>query len=92
MRLARLGAQHDWSQQHLSHYVEGDLSWLARRRIELHIEECPDCSRGIRAIRSLIRLMQATATGPRERAAAGFFDRVWLDAARAVGDSDSASG
>ena len=34
-RLIRGGGRHEWSQQHLSHYVEGDLNWLARRRIEL---------------------------------------------------------
>jgi hypothetical protein len=82
MRLAWLGVRHDWAQQHLFHYVEGDLSWLARRRMEFHVEGCPSCSRGVRAVRSLLRLMQARATGPSETAPSGLFDRVWLEATR----------
>lgn len=83
MRILRRGAGHDWSQEHLSHYVEGDLSWLARRRLELHAEECPDCSLGIRALRSLVRLMHGTADRPSARAPDSIFDRVRADAAGA---------
>ena len=41
---------HQWSQQHLSHYVEGDLRPRARRRLDRHARDCVDCGRGIRAI------------------------------------------
>src|SRR5271170_3920987 len=58
-----------------------------RRRLELHAAECPDCSRGIRAVRALLRLMHATAD--RSGAApASIFDRVRSDAAR--GETDQA--
>ena len=87
MRLLRFPARHEWSQQHLSHYVDGDLSWLARRRLELHAEECPECSLGLRALRSLVRLVHGTANRPSEPAPASVFDRVRADAARADGDS-----
>ena len=56
-RLLRREDDHTWAQRHLSHYVEDDLSWRERKRLELHAEECPDCSFGIRALRSLLRLM-----------------------------------
>lgn len=88
--LLQLGAGHEWSQQHLSHYVDGDLNWLARRRLELHAEECPECSLGIRALRSLVRLMHGAATRPSETAPASIFDRVRADAAQAQGGSDPA--
>ncbi len=88
--LLHLGAGHEWSQQHLSHYVDGDLNWLARRRLELHAEECPECSLGIRALRSLVRLMHGAANGPSETAPASIFDRVRADAAQAQGGSDPA--
>lgn len=91
MRLLRRGASHDWSQEHLSHYVEGDLGWLARRRLELHAEECPDCSLGIRALRSLVRLVHAAADRPSERAPDSIFDRVRADAARTGADPDPAA-
>jgi anti-sigma factor RsiW len=91
MRLVRRGASHDWSQQHLSHYVEGDLNWLARRRLELHAEDCPDCSAGIRALRSLVRLMHGVAERPSEPAPKSIFDRVRADAMRADADSETAA-
>jgi hypothetical protein len=61
---------HQWSQQHLSHYVEGDLGRRARRRLVRHAEDCADCGRGIRAMRALLRLIpgiegrEATARQP----------------------------
>lgn len=83
MRLLRRGDDHAWSQQHLSHYVEGDLSWRARRRLELHAEECPECSLGIRAVRALLRVLRGSADRSDARAPAGIFDRVRAEAAHA---------
>jgi anti-sigma factor RsiW len=71
---------HDFSQRHLSHYVEGDLSARARRRLERHAAECPDCSQGIRAMKALLRLI-ARIDRPHElQAPASVFDRVRADA------------
>jgi Putative zinc-finger len=83
MRLRKRRDDHAWSQEHLSHYVEGDMSWRGRRRLELHAEECPDCSLGIRAVRALVRLLAGSSERVQERAPAGIFDRVRADAARA---------
>lgn len=69
-RLLHCGARHEWSQQHLSHYVDGDLNWLARRGLEVHADQCPECSLGIRAVRTLVRLMHGAADGPSEPAPA----------------------
>jgi anti-sigma factor ChrR (cupin superfamily) len=89
MRLRR-GDDHAWSQQHLSHYVEGDLSWLARRRLELHAQECPDCSRGIRAVRGLLRLLHGSDKPSDVTAPAAIFDRVRADAAHTTSGADRA--
>ncbi len=43
---------HDWSQRHLSHYIEGELRPRARRRLDRHAHDCADCGRGIRAMRA----------------------------------------
>jgi anti-sigma factor RsiW len=67
---------HQWSQQHLSHYADGDLSARARRRLERHAEGCVDCGRGIRAMRALLRLIPAIEGRETVRAPAGIFDRV----------------
>jgi hypothetical protein len=82
MRLRKRGDDHVWSQEHLSHYVEGDMSWRARRRLELHAEQCPDCSLGIRAVRALLRLLNGSAERTDQPAPASIFDRVRGDAAR----------
>jgi anti-sigma factor ChrR (cupin superfamily) len=81
MRLLRRSDDHAWAQQHLSHYVEGDLSWRARRRLELHAEECPECSLGIRAVRALLRVLRGSADQSEAQAPAGIFDRVRAEAA-----------
>ena len=67
---------HQWSQQHLSHYVEGDLGRRARHRLDRHAEDCADCGRGIRAVRALLRLIPGLEGPAAIRAPAGIFDRV----------------
>ena len=84
MRLRKRRDDHAWSQEHLSHYLEGDMSSRSRRRLELHAKECPDCSLGIRALRALLRLLGNTSEGAEARAPAGIFDRVRADGARAA--------
>ena len=49
---------HQWSQRHLSHYVEGDLNNRARRRLDRHARDCADCGRGLRALRALVYAVQ----------------------------------
>ena len=49
---------HQWSQRHLSHYVEGDLRPRARRRLDRHARGCADCGRGILAMRALVYAVQ----------------------------------
>jgi hypothetical protein len=87
MRLRERRDDHAWSQEHLSHYVEGEMSWRARRRLELHAKECPDCSLGIRALRALLRLLDGASERAEARAPAGIFERVRADAARARTDA-----
>jgi hypothetical protein len=81
IRLRKRGDDHVWSQQRLSQYVEGDMSWRSRRRLQLHAEECPECSLGIRAVRALLRLLNASERSD-TRAPTGTFNRVRRDAAR----------
>jgi hypothetical protein len=69
---------HQWSQRHLSHYVEGDLSSRARRRLDLHARDCVDCGRGIRAMRALVYTVQGLDGLAGVRAPATIFDRVRL--------------
>jgi anti-sigma factor RsiW len=91
MRLRKRGDDHAWSQEHLSHYIDGDMSRRARRRLELHARDCPECSLGIRALRALLRLLHGASERAGSRAPAGIFDLVRADAARDptdAGESD----
>ena len=67
---------HHWSQQHLSHYVEGDLGPRARRRLDRHARDCIDCGLGIRAMGALVRLIAGIEGRDLIRAPAGIFDQV----------------
>jgi anti-sigma factor RsiW len=69
---------HEWSQRHLSHYVEGDLRPRARRRLDRHARGCADCGRGIRAMRALVYAMQGLDGLAGARAPATIFDRIRL--------------
>jgi anti-sigma factor RsiW len=72
---------HQWSQRHLSHYVEGDLRPRARHRLDRHAGKCADCGRGIRAMRALVRGVQGLDGLAATRAPATIFDRVRLSGA-----------
>jgi anti-sigma factor RsiW len=69
---------HQWSQQHLSHYVEGELSARARRRLDRHAQDCLECGRGIRAMRALVRGVQGLGLVAGVHAPVTIFDRVRL--------------
>jgi Putative zinc-finger len=84
------GADHKWSQQHLSHYVEGDLGARARRRLDRHAEDCVDCGRGILAMRALVRLIPGLEERNTIRAPAGIFSRIHVsDATGGLGGAAS---
>jgi anti-sigma factor RsiW len=68
--------EHRWSQQHLSHYVEGDLRPRARHRLDRHARDCTDCGRGIRAMRALVHTIHGLDGLAGIRAPATIFDRV----------------
>jgi anti-sigma factor RsiW len=72
---------HRWSQQHLSHYVEGELGPRARRRLDRHALGCVECGRGLRAMRALVYAVQGLGGLAGARAPATIFDRVRLAAA-----------
>jgi hypothetical protein len=72
----RRSNDHQWSQQHLSHFVEGDLGRRAYLRLGRHAQGCVDCGRGIVAMRALVHMIQGLDGLAGIRAPAGIFDRV----------------
>jgi anti-sigma factor RsiW len=73
-----VAADHEWSQQHLSHYVEGELRPRARRRLDRHARDCVECGRGVRAMRALVQALHGLDGLAAGRAPATVFDRVRL--------------
>jgi anti-sigma factor RsiW len=73
-----LADDHQWSQQRLSHYVEGELRPRARRRLDRHARDCVDCGRGIRAMRALVQALHGLDGLAGARAPATVFDRARL--------------
>ena len=80
MRLFPRRDDHEWVQEHLSHYIEGDLRRRARRRLERHAVDCPDCRRGIRAMKALLRLVTGLDGRDEIRTPDRMFDRVRAEA------------
>ena len=78
MSMPGRASDHEWSQRHLSHYVEGDLRPSARRRLDRHARGCMDCGRGIRAMRALVYTVQGLDGLAGIRAPATIVDRVRL--------------
>jgi hypothetical protein len=86
MSVLRRADDHQWSAQHLSHYVEGDLSPGASRRLDRHAGQCVECGRGLRAVRAMLRALAGTAADG-VRAPTGILDRA---RAAAAGPRDGA--
>jgi anti-sigma factor RsiW len=87
--LGRAG-DHEWSQRHLSHYVEGELRPRARRRLDRHARGCVDCGRGILAMRALVHAVRGLDGLAGIRAPATIFDRVRLAGPGAAASSQNA--
>ncbi len=65
----RFMREHGWTQARLSDYLDDDLPPEERRRVEAHVELCPECRRVLRTLRrTLDALMSLRATPPHEAA------------------------
>jgi anti-sigma factor RsiW len=76
MGISDPAGDHEWSQRHLSHYVEGDLRPRGRRRLARHAAGCADCGRGLRAMRALVYAVQGLDGLAGVHAPAAIFDRA----------------
>jgi anti-sigma factor RsiW len=54
MRFAR---DHRWAPGHMSAYLEGELAWRARARMERHTGECEECLRTLESLRRMLRML-----------------------------------
>jgi anti-sigma factor RsiW len=50
----RLSRECRWAQRHMSDYLDGDLAWSRRRRMERHASVCPQCRRVLAMLRRMV--------------------------------------
>ena len=63
---ARFERDHQWAPEHMSGFLDGDLTARARTRMERHLAECGDCRRllaGLRAVVDGLRRLSAPGGG-----------------------------
>lgn len=83
LRFRSFQREHRFAQARLSRLIDGDLSRRTRLRLARHVEECPDCSRGVQVLRALVRRsgLLGTQTDPMPEAVlARFRDRAQQEA------------
>jgi anti-sigma factor RsiW len=51
---ARFRRDHRWTPEHLSDYVDEDLSPHSRTRLQRHVDQCPDCNRALVTLQSVL--------------------------------------
>ena len=68
--------------QHASDYLEGDLSPRLQKRVERHLEWCPQCPKFIRTLQATISSLRAL---PRRDAPDSLRQRI-LDETRSSGE------
>ncbi|HEY3018784.1 MAG TPA: anti-sigma factor [Solirubrobacteraceae bacterium] len=68
----RFMREHNWTHQHLSDFLDGELSDADRHRVEDHVGMCPQCRRVLATLRRTIENLM----GLREETPPGLADRV----------------
>ena len=63
---------HRFARSRLSDYVERELDASARRRIERHLDECPECDAAVRTLRAMLSALALL----RQRVPAGVAEAV----------------
>ncbi len=54
---ARFRRDHRWTPDHMSDYLDGDLTARARQRVRRHIHECPECRRVLLGLQRMLGLL-----------------------------------
>ncbi len=65
LRKWRFMREHEWTHEHLSEYIDGELPDPDRTRVEDHVGRCPQCRRVLATLRKTVAglgaLMSPTA-------------------------------
>jgi anti-sigma factor RsiW len=72
----RFMREHEWTQAHLSDYLDEELSGEERHRVEEHVGMCPQCRRVLATLRRTLEGLAALSAPPRPGVANGVIDRL----------------
>lgn len=73
LRMLHFYREHRWTHEHLSEYLDDELSNSERHRVEDHTSLCPYCGRVLATLRRTLEGLHALGARP---AAAGAADSV----------------
>jgi anti-sigma factor RsiW len=76
LRQLRDRLDHAWSGRHMSEYIDGELAPGERRRLERHVERCPECGPMLRALVATVHALRWLRGGPGRSVAPGTIERI----------------
>jgi len=67
MSFLRKKSEHQWVEESLSVYIDGELSPSEKRRVEEHLKECRSCSESLTTLRQTVALLKELPVVPAPR-------------------------
>ncbi len=80
MTVLRRSIDHHFTAAHASEYLDGQLPYAGRRRIERHTSVCPQCRALLASLRRMIEILPGLAPPPSRGVADGVLERLRRDA------------
>jgi anti-sigma factor RsiW len=72
----RFMRDHDWTQAHLSDYLDDELGASDHARLHAHVGVCPQCRRLLATLRRTLEGLRALSTEPGAGVADGVIERL----------------
>ncbi len=76
LRRHRFMREHDWTHEHLSEYLDEELTAEERKRLEEHLSLCPQCRRVLATLRRTVESLMGLGDEPRPSVADGVIQRL----------------
>jgi hypothetical protein len=67
MSFLRRKSEHDWVEESLSAYIDGELTGRERARVEQHLKECQACAENLRTLQQTVALLKELPPMPAPR-------------------------
>ncbi len=72
----RFMREHDWTQAHVSEYIDEELTAEERARLEEHVSICPQCRRVLATLRRTVESLMGLGDESRPSVADGVIQRL----------------